>query len=304
MDILWDMFARALVKRENYRTISEEHEALAWKLYVVKLFNWSYPYLYIAFLKEHVETCDNSDCIPELRDSLQVFFTSSAVIDFIFALINWYIPRRKIRKEMEKVKGGETNYTYIQVQSKLGDANMVLDDMTVFVVNFTFVCCFAFVCPMIAIYAFVYNCIMCKVYFWQRLRLQKRNYPTRCAGLGIWNDLLRVSVILGCIVNTALVVFSLKPISQWNASEKEKTFIAMEHCLLAAVCLMFTLISDTPLQATRCNEYNDENVDLLLNPFQKKDFDSQKTSNFKVSKEENAVKMRRLHPGQFIENSA
>merc|ERR1711865_688176 len=104
LDFLWEQVARRVVMWENHRTKQSQRDALAVKLFWMKLFNWMYPYIYIAFMKEVVAGCGKKGCIPELQKSLAIFFASSAFIDFAFAAWSWWKCAKKIKEEIRRVR--------------------------------------------------------------------------------------------------------------------------------------------------------------------------------------------------------
>jgi len=317
LDIIWDLLARWIVEKENHRTVQQKNESLAVKLFAVKTFNWSYPYLYIAFFKEHYEGCDlnesgNEDCIPELQSSLGIFFLSSAAIDVGIMCWKWFSAFWRVTSELRVVGDDHKgDYTYLQVQAKLDPPDLVLDELTVFMANFAFTCAFAIACPFIPVFAFFYNCAMARLYMWKRLRVNKRNYPTSCAGIGVWVSLMKVSVILSCIVNPMIAVFSMAPIKNFSKVNKGIFFMIIEHLLLLLVGVVFVLIDDTPDQATRLDEYNTAHLPRLLNPKQNRKWRIDQAETVKRTSDNSAnaeggtfariVECSEIRPGRFTD---
>jgi hypothetical protein len=289
---VWDGVARKIVEHENHKTPAEKFDSLACKLYVVYLFNWSYPYLYIAFLKKYTEGCDGGvnerDCTPELQIGLISFFKISALVDFVILFVNWAVPAYKVHQEIKDAREGQ-QYTYIEVQGKLNPPLLVLDEMTVFVVNFTFVCAFTYACPELSWYALVYNCIIGCYYTWTRLRLARRGEPVRCQGFPIWNTLMRFSMFFSCSVNAGMAAFVVQPVAGWTTTgikfnnttgdyedvdvpdelNKFLFFGGLEHGLFLMVTLFMIIVPDIPISAVRRQEYNDDVENDLLDPQRK-----------------------------------
>jgi len=299
--MLWDATARKIVRKENHKMLNEMYESLAIKLYVVYLFNWSYPFIYIAFVKKFNEGCldqahhrlfkasdpgfDPGFCVDELKSSVVSFYVISAVVDFMILLVGVLKPAYQISTELKNAKEDE-KYTYVEVQAKLAEPNLVLDDMTVFVVQFSFMCAFTYAVPQLSFYAFVYNCTICNWYLWSHLRLQKRCEPIRCPGMPIWNSLMRFSMFFSVVINAGMAAFVVNPMASlkkeidvvnktentWNTSTVTDTtsqlyfFVGLENALFLMIALMMVIVPDMPLDAARRNEYNDDNEDKLLDP--------------------------------------
>jgi len=293
--MLWDATARWIVKKENHKNVSNLNDSLAIKLYLVYLFNWTYPFLYLAFVKKFTEGCadsqgnliisfygnesrvfknnnsitsDKGNCQLELETSLVNFFALSAIIDALIVFVNWLKARIKIGNELKAAHAGE-EYTYVEVQGKLGEPNLVLDDMTEFMVNFTFVCCFTYACPAVCVLALGFNCFLATLYLWQRLRLQRRGQPIRTRGLPIWNQLMRYSMLASCTINAAMAAFAVPPYSYEREAKKLEFFIKMEHAMFVMVMIFMVAVPDLPKQTQRMTEYNDDNEHLLMDPNKK-----------------------------------
>jgi len=276
---IWDSWARWLVTKENHKTTAALNDSLAVKLFIVYLFAWTYPYLYIAFIKKSVLGCTDpsnltevakpgfGDCTPELNYQLIFFFTSSGLIDALLVLINWLKPMIKVRKEIKNSKGNE-EYTYTEIQGKLSEPILVLDDMTELVVNFTMVVAFTYVCPRICLAAFLFNCFLSRFYMWQRLRLQRRCEPVRTQGMPIWNSLMRYSMFVACTVNAGLAAFVQRTPTQqfWTMEQNFKFFIGLEHVMFFMIAILAIACDDVPKDALRRQEYNDSVEFILLDP--------------------------------------
>lgn len=293
--MLWDATARWIVTKENHKNLAGQNDSLAIKLYLVYLFNWTYPFIYLAFFKKFTEGCadengdliisfyenetrvfksnnsitsDQGNCQQELEISLVNFFALSAIIDALIVFVNWLKARIKIGNELKVAHAGE-EYTYVEVQGKMGPPNLVLDDMTEFAVNFTFVCCFTYACPAVCVLALGFNCFLSTLYMWQRLRLQRRGQPIRTRGLPIWNQLLRYSMLASCTINAAMAAFTVPPYAYKPEQEKLLFFIKMEHVMFAMVMVFMVAVPDLPKQTLRMTEYNDDNEHLLMDPNKK-----------------------------------
>merc|ERR1712107_919179 len=88
VDYAWSYLSPWLTSRENRRTEQDRKAAEQIKLFSVKMFTYSFPFWYIAFLKKyfpggcqptfsgHLEFSDSADdrCAAELKEQLVVFF--------------------------------------------------------------------------------------------------------------------------------------------------------------------------------------------------------------------------------------
>merc|ERR1712046_197878 len=134
--------------------------------------------------------------------------------------------------------------------------------MTVFVVNFSFLCAFTYACPSLALYAFAYNCIICNWYIWSHLRLQRRTVPIRCQGMPVWNSLMRFSMFFSVVVNAGMAAMVVNPMAGLNKTVQVVNmenntwhnethpfkfgqlsfFMFLEHALLLMIVLMMILV--------------------------------------------------------------
>mmetsp|Transcript_72810 Transcript_72810/g.201860 ORF Transcript_72810/g.201860 Transcript_72810/m.201860 type:complete len:830 (-) Transcript_72810:59-2548(-) len=261
-DIIWDKVARKIVKKENHRTKEQETKALVYKLFVVKLVNYMYPFIYILFIKEWAEGCGHDDsCIPQTQRNLFTMFVSNAAIDVVLAGMDWFLAWYAVRAERKKYPNKA--YTYLQVQAKLASPWDVSDDMLVFVIQFCFLCSFTIAAPFLPVFALLYNIVMGKLYMYRRLCLSSRNYPAFSEGIGVWNVIMREFVYVSAFFNTLIAVFSMHPIKDKPLTTKAFWFVVLEHLTFVTIRAMFWCYPKRTTKNTRVDEYNHDHMHII-----------------------------------------
>lgn len=74
MNSIYKKLARCLNDWENYETEREYSDALTLKLCVFQFINSYSSLLYIAFLKQYFEGCDDGNCMAELQLQISYIF--------------------------------------------------------------------------------------------------------------------------------------------------------------------------------------------------------------------------------------
>jgi len=211
----------------------------------------------------------------ELQLSLAVMFVTSACIDILYTLFSWWWSRRLIRQEMAACKPKSNNnsnannrsqYTYLEAQAKLATPYDIVEDMIQPMVNFAFVCSFTIVWPFMPVISLAYNVFVAKMAMYRRLSLSRRNFPASFEGLGVWRKLLRYSVMIACMINTLIAVFSMKPIKRWDRLSKFIAFVCFEHALFGVCFLIWVFVPDESPILTKRDEYNSDWSHLVLRP--------------------------------------
>eukprot|EP00927_Polykrikos_kofoidii_P078213 TRINITY_DN75059_c0_g1_i1.p1 TRINITY_DN75059_c0_g1~~TRINITY_DN75059_c0_g1_i1.p1 ORF type:complete len:816 (-),score=114.57 TRINITY_DN75059_c0_g1_i1:41-2416(-) len=268
-DFLWDSFARYVVTKENHRTKQEMTSSLIYKLFAVKIFNCMYPFIFIGFIKKRLygSCLESSDaeggCIVQLQQSLATLFVSNAIIDVLLVFIDWFRAKKKMDTEMIE---SDRPYSHIEAQAKLVKPWEVLDDMLVFVSQFTFVCCFTVAWPFLPVCALIYNVVMGKLYMARRLYVQQRNFPILADGIGVWKDILRGSIVLAVVMNAALVSFAMHPVVDFEPVTQVLCFLCVEHGLLGIFGFMTFWYPLEEPELAASDEFNHEYAPRIADP--------------------------------------
>jgi len=158
LDYILCYVAEYLTEIENHRTESEHENALILKHFCFKFVNYYWIFIYIAFVKNNVDTC-TPDCMTELRVQLLFVFASNIftnnVIEFLTPIFirSWnrfwsphgiLIAHTKSRAEKEY---------------ELAESYMPLYDYSELVLQFGFVSLFSICSPYLGFLALINNFI-------------------------------------------------------------------------------------------------------------------------------------------------
>eukprot|EP00927_Polykrikos_kofoidii_P026333 TRINITY_DN23476_c2_g1_i1.p1 TRINITY_DN23476_c2_g1~~TRINITY_DN23476_c2_g1_i1.p1 ORF type:complete len:879 (+),score=101.51 TRINITY_DN23476_c2_g1_i1:56-2638(+) len=269
LDIIWDRVARWLVKHENNRTEAELNDSLAQKLYIVKVINMLYPFLFISFGMEIIDGgCGGEGgCMYELQRSLTFMFVTALLLDVVWFIISIVLTRWQIQSELRfDSTSVATRYTYSQIQAKLSGPQDITADVLPHILKFTCVCSFSVACPHLVVVLFLYTCSMIKLVLLRRLRVYKLSRPTQTSGLGIWSSLLKLSVGISIVINTLLIVFAMEPIKNWSRRDQMVVFVCIEHAFVLFVIVGLVVFPTTPREAVMLADLNMAQLSRVLNP--------------------------------------
>merc|ERR1719329_571718 len=106
MDLVWTSVATYLADKQNFKTAQQHNAELVYKLVPVKLFNYMFSFLYIAFLKPALGRCvpDVDGCILELKESVFLFFVTRSLYTFISLFLANRRVSRELREEVNKAE--------------------------------------------------------------------------------------------------------------------------------------------------------------------------------------------------------
>lgn len=267
-DFVWSIVARKICAYENHRTMQQLQDSLIWKLFTVKLFNLMYPYMYIAFIKEFVEGCPEVTCIPELQQALTVFFVSDVVLRLSFALFQWRWIRSAVIEEMASAEEGcRIEYDYLELQAKLPAPDPVMvDDMLSIVMEFAFTCTFTIAMPVLPLVALLKSSVMLKLVMHRRSKLMQRGLPEPSEGIGVWKDMLNLSINLACVVSASIAVFAMQPMKDFDWPTKLSAFICIEHMLIGIKFFVDVVVDNEAADVLQAVEQNEAVHHVVLLP--------------------------------------
>merc|ERR1712151_363529 len=167
VDKVWTLLSNFLTKRENWRTVQEMQENMVYKMFLVKMFVFYYPFVYEILIKPYTKGCgehkshtDLTGCVDSLNANLIIFFitqcvTEMALVAVNIAMVGWHV-------SSERKKYPDKEYTYLELQAKC--APYTEDDLSAdflnAVVTYGFIVLFGVSLPFMCFLGFVTNFVM------------------------------------------------------------------------------------------------------------------------------------------------
>jgi hypothetical protein len=259
--ILWDMISPAISKRENHKTAADLNTATINKLFVVKFFVYFFPFLYTAFVKEHVEGCIGGDCYQELYENLIILFPTNLVTSIAIVIVSILMTKCKITSEIKaaEAKNPGQKYTYLEAQAKFNEFTGDTDYFVAAMIDFAFICCFSVACPVMSLLCLVQNLIGLRLLGFQYTTIIKRCYPSGQDGIGAWMGIMKFLSMFGVVCTVGVAIMDLPLFAEYSLTERGCIFLAAEHGMLI-MSLAFQGFYDPESKALR--EVKDLNRDI------------------------------------------
>merc|ERR1712070_289171 len=111
VDIMWKLLSPNLTHKENWRTDQTLKNNKVTKLFCVKFVVYYYPFYYIAFLKEHIEGCEEGGprgCLPMLVENLCIFFATHVATTAANLIVPMVMTYMKVSGEIKTAKKKQT----------------------------------------------------------------------------------------------------------------------------------------------------------------------------------------------------
>ena len=267
---------------ENYRTESEYRTHL-----IIKVFGFRFVsqfgtlYYYAAISTEDDETIENG--LIRMGTSVMIYTTVAhwwsiflQVYFFMFIRnIRRYLYRRKLRQELKKIELDEEEAIALASsdaesrQAQLISKRMLLDqaqddtwielmnpahdsfpEYITAVLQFSFVACFSVVLPLTPLFC-LFNYLLSMRYDAYKLcRGRRRPLAQKTGGIGIWEHLLHIVVVISVLTNCWLIAFTT---SRFRTIKDEigevalfAIVVAWEHTMLLIKYVMQTRMSPLP----------------------------------------------------------
>jgi len=265
VDFLWAKMSPLLTGKENWRTDQQLKNAMVTKLFMVKFVVYYYPFYYIAFLKEHIEGCEEGGprgCLPMLVENLCIFFGTHVCTTAANLVVPMVLTRIKIKKEvMDAVKNNPSapTYTYLQQQAKCPPYVGDTQDFMELVLALGFVMMFSVALPVMATLSLVTNLMEMKFLAYRMMNVQQRAEPRGQEGIGAWAGIIKTVSYVAVIANAGMAVFVMHPIKDKKLEAKLAIFILIEHIAFGVI---FIIQSAMPLKGTIQVVIEERNDDL------------------------------------------
>ena len=279
LNIIYGKVALKLNDWENHEKDNTHSDSLALKLFLFKIVNTYSGLLYMAFLKESLEThtktiCKNNagevvscslagvtkhtvtvpgctSCLYDLGFQLLVVFATSMsfnVLELGMPYLKWKIKNYSESKKVEKSDDPtmRKNLYPVEENSKLEPYESPLDDYMEMAIQFGFVALFGASMPLIPLLALIEITLEIRVDAWKICNLTRRPDPNRSENIGIWKQVIVTIAYLGAFSNAGLVVFTSGLFSEYDYFHRLLFFAALEHFLLLGMYIIGAFIVDMP----------------------------------------------------------
>ncbi|XP_063683755.1 anoctamin-7-like isoform X16 [Bolinopsis microptera] len=288
LGFVYEKLAYMLTNWENHRTQTAYDDALIIKLFAFQFVNNYASLIYIAFFKEDVsengmfgmsswkDTCGYEDsngrplCYPMLVMQVAVLmilkpmpkFFKDVVIPILLTL--WAKFRNKDSNDnIEAVNAGPEKtkelIDIIEEDRKLlaGDTDFTLSEYTEKCIMYGIIMLFGTVFPLAPLVALICNMVDVRVDGYRILWKNRRYIAQRAEDIGIWQYILEFLNMVGVVVNSLILAFTLKGSSSIlfkpdvegsniNSYEPWMVAFAFEHVCFALKFIVSYVIPDVP----------------------------------------------------------
>jgi len=258
VDIMWAKFSPFLTKKENWRTDQQLKDNMVTKLFCVKFVVYYYPFYYIAFIKEHVEGCEEGGprgCLPMLVENLIIFFCTHVATTAANLLVPMVKTRLAVRSEVLKAK---TDYSYLQQQAKCPPYLSDTQDFMDLVLALGFVMMFSVALPVMATLSLLSNMVELKFLAYRMMNVQQRSEPRGQEGIGAWSGIIKFVSYVAVIANAGMACFVMHPIKDLILWKRLAIFIVVEHVAFGSMGIIQAAIPDKGTLQTVIEERNDD----------------------------------------------
>jgi len=286
LGFVYEKLAYILTNWENHRTQTAYDDALIIKLFAFQFVNNYASLIYIAFFKEGVsgssgmfgkedwkDTCGYVDsdgnplCYPMLVMQVAVLMIMKPMPKFfkdvvIPMLLHFWTKfrERDNSDNVEAVNAGPEKtkelIDIIEEDRKLlaGDTDFTLSEYTEKCIMYGIIMLFGTVFPLAPLVALICNMVDVRVDGYRILWKNRRYIAQRAEDIGIWQYILELLNMVGVVVNSLILAFTLKgsksiiysPKDGSNAYEPWMVAFAFEHVCFALKFIVSYIIPDVP----------------------------------------------------------
>jgi hypothetical protein len=247
----YQLAAVELTAAENYRTITEQEDALTNKVFAFQFVNSYASLFYLAFFAEHVEDggCGEGGCMYALGFNLIIIFVTALVTGQIFQLIIPYatiVASKKLENdEAEEQKSTEPE-TRPEHEFKLMpyDESDILGDYTSTAIQFGYLALFVTALPLAAPLAWVCNISEVKSDTIKMLFLHQRPMPVMVEDIGAFQGIFTCITMAAVISNGALMKFTMTVLNQEPVDTQWWIFVGFQWVTFGILGMSMFLIGD------------------------------------------------------------
>lgn len=265
IDKAWVVVSQVVVNAENHKSQSQWNASWVRKVFVVRIFNNLFPFIYVGFIKQYThESCPGGEygCLQELQLNLVVYFVIRICSQLAADMFDLAVMEVQVFAELRKWQSRAKVLTYLQIQAKsleYDDATR-LDDWTEQLMTFAFLACFNVVLPAIAPVAFLMSLLQSRCMAHRNMCYLRRPIPTGSVGIGEWQNLFEVVEVIAVIINVSFAVFALKPIRELDTNVKWVIFISVEHLLMIIRTLVRAKFPSEPHDVEALKHLHEETI--------------------------------------------
>merc|ERR1719321_1741770 len=112
IDYIWFLLSRWLVDKENHKTQATWNNSWVHKVFLVRIFNNLYPFIYVGFLKQFTEEgCPDTEggCLDELETNLFMFFMIRILLEVVSDVYFLLTMELQVFHELHKSEARDKN---------------------------------------------------------------------------------------------------------------------------------------------------------------------------------------------------
>uniref|UniRef100_A0A7S1U4L4 Anoctamin dimerisation domain-containing protein n=1 Tax=Phaeomonas parva TaxID=124430 RepID=A0A7S1U4L4_9STRA len=258
---LYGMLAIYLNDLENHRTDTEYEDYLIGKTFAFQFVNSYASLIYIAFLKDNVNTEDaarcidydgdgNGDCMQELGFQLGTILLMRLVVDNVLeiglpAALRWYRNRDKPKDKPSTVP------MRVADQAELEEYDVLMgtfEDYAEMIIQYGYTTMFVAAFPLAPLVALIASWIELRVDGYKLCYLTRRPQPRGAQDIGTWQNILEVIGFLASAINVGIFCFTgdFFFLRGLVTSHRFLVFVFLEHFLLMMKYLLAVAVPDMP----------------------------------------------------------
>eukprot|EP00746_Dinoflagellata_sp_MGD_P141322 gnl/MRDRNA2_/MRDRNA2_74444_c0_seq1.p1 gnl/MRDRNA2_/MRDRNA2_74444_c0~~gnl/MRDRNA2_/MRDRNA2_74444_c0_seq1.p1 ORF type:complete len:951 (+),score=113.85 gnl/MRDRNA2_/MRDRNA2_74444_c0_seq1:99-2951(+) len=241
IDIWWRNVSLLIVQGENHEHQDKWLRSWTRKMFIVRIFNNLYPFLYVGFFKEHYteKGCKPFDsCLDELSWDLLSYFAARILREVGANMLRLGVLRLQMIHEAWRglnTPAEQFVHTYLELQAKTLPYNDVvkMNDWIEQVLTFVFVACFSVVLPAISFVALLVSLLRTRIVAHRNANYLRRPLPRGSRGIDAWRDMLFLTEVVAVVINLGFAIFVMKPLCDLPLDQKYVMFFVAEHLILA-----------------------------------------------------------------------
>lgn len=268
-DLIWCKAGYILTSFENWNYEADFQHSLIFKLFVFRFINYFNSFIYLAFVKNHLDPCPEGSCVHLLRWNLGLIFVSNFLFNFVEVgtpAARYYFQRfftrrypSSPRSQTTRVTPGSQDTTKqpknashrknstgsevagrqlpeksweIEYSMATYDAVYgIVEDYMEIVLLFAFVVLFSMILPIIPFLTVLSSAFEIRSDTVKLLGVHRRPYPAFATGIGPWKSMLHATCYIAFSVNIGISIFTMEPAKYLSLSFSQKltVFTVAEH---------------------------------------------------------------------------
>jgi hypothetical protein len=250
-NFLYQKAAVNLTNAENYRTQTEQEDALTNKVFAFQFINSYASFFYLAFFAQQMEAdgCGPSGCMYALGYNLAIIFVTQLVSGQILQLA---VPYGEIvaKKEAEKMKCEEEGNTEPETRPEHEfklvpyDESDILGDYTSTAIQYGYLALFVTALPLAAPLALICNLSEVKSDAIKMCYLHQRPLPVMVEDIGAFQGIYTLITLAAVISNSGLMKFTMTVMDDMSDDRQWWIFIGFQWIVFAILIFAQFVIPD------------------------------------------------------------